>query len=191
MDSKERQEWLAREADRLLALDTKRQRALRRLEASRLRSRKVLKLSLKKESLVTCPMPKDEWTQGARQRLVEKDNEAEAHVKKLLRACGFVVSPERPISVMGKRYFIDFLVTSIKEGSRREKLRVAVEVDGGYHFTPEQQEKDRIKDSLLLKSVRVRSILRIKSTVAMRLTSDDIRAAVLDNPIGGVTFMYE
>jgi len=133
--------------------------------------------------------PTDQWTSDTRNKLVHKVNHAEVHVMSLLKKCGVLYDRERPFLIDGKRFFVDFLVTSIMTDKRR-KIRVAIEVDGGYHFTEEQRIKDRAKDRQLLKSSRVWSVLRISSDVAMRMTSEELRATIISNKVGVATRIY-
>lgn len=133
-------------------------------------------------------MPTDNWTRTTRKQLIRKDNAAEDHIHGLLNQCGVTFHRERPVEIAGKKYFIDFMVISVKEG--RRKIRVAIEVDGGYHFTPEQQEADKRKDADLLKCQRVWSVLRIEASVAMRMNAGDLLAALTSMPSWEVRRMY-
>jgi very-short-patch-repair endonuclease len=142
-----------------------------------------------KVQFVDATLPRDQWTKQTRVTLMTKDNAAEEKIHNLLQGMRVHFHRERPIEVRGKKYFIDFLVTSIK-ADKREKIRVAVEVDGGYHFTPEQQDRDRKKDADLLASVRVNSILRISAKRAMELDRSQFTAMLLSNPVGTCTRAY-
>lgn len=137
---------------------------------------------------VKTTMPTDKWTRTTRKQLIRKDNAAEDHIHGLLNQCGVTFHRERPVEIAGKKYFIDFMVISVKEG--RRKIRVAIEVDGGYHFTPEQQEADKRKDADLLKCQRVWSVLRIEASVAMRMNAADLFAALTSMPSWEVRRMY-
>ena len=123
-----------------------------------------------KLSKVPNGMPKDKWTKDTRAKLLGKRNDAETHMVELLRQCNILHHRERPIQVDGKKYFIDFMVISWKLG--RKRIRVAIEIDGGYHFTPEQQMKDKLKDADLMKCQRVWSVLRISSELALQMTPE-------------------
>jgi len=126
----------------------------------------------RKKSKVPNGMPKDDWTKATRGTLLNKNNEAEAHVRELLRKGKVLYHRERPFDVNGKRYFVDFHAQRLMTDHKR--LRVCIEIDGGYHFTPEQQLADRRKDTDLLKCSRVWSILRIRWDIAMRMGPDDL-----------------
>jgi very-short-patch-repair endonuclease len=115
-------------------------------------------------------MPTDKWTLSTRDNLLRKNNKAEMHIRRVLAKCEVTYHRERPIDVAGKKYFIDFMVISWK-GSRK-RIRVAIEIDGGYHFTPEQQMKDKLKDADLMKCQRVWSVLRISSELALQMTPE-------------------
>lgn len=148
---------------------------------------KRIRRERKKLSLVPTTVPKDEWTKRTRGKLVSKENEAEEHVEALLQGGPFRFNRERPIKVNDRRYFIDFLVTS-HEGKRgRKKVRVAIEVDGGYHNTSEQRKKDVIKDADLLKSSRVWAVLRITAEKAMTLDSSMLGELILSAAMGRTT----
>lgn len=142
-----------------------------------------------KASTVPTRMPKGQWTQDTRAKLLGKRNDAEVHVKELLRKANILHHRERPIQIEDRQYFIDFHVQSFKEP--RERLRVALEIDGGYHFTEEQQTKDRVKDSDLLKSTRVWSVLRIKWDVAMAMDSQQLARELRSMKIGEVRKLYD
>ena len=143
---------------------------------------------LKKERMVASKLPKDNWTEETRERLLSKVNEAEQHVDALLRSLPVTFKRERPIVANGKRYFIDFLVISIM-GKDRERIRVAIEVDGGYHNTAEQRAKDKEKDRNLLTSFRVWAILRITAEKALTMTADDLMACLKAAPVGETTHL--
>jgi len=160
------------------------QRTLRRIvEAKR---------KMKKEGRVVSRMPDDEWTLEARLRLLGKVNDAERHIESLLADLPLRYARERPIQINGRRYFVDFLVTSFGKPRARKvvKARIAIEVDGGYHFTPEQQQKDREKDAALLKTSRVWSILRIRASKAMTMNSAQLLTLMQGHKRGMVRFHY-
>lgn len=148
------------------------------------REKKANMRRLKKSRMVPCVERDDAWTTEARARLLAKINRAEEHVDALLAECNCKYRRERPIEIKGKRYFMDFLVTSIYPG--RRKVRVAVEVDGGYHDAPVQKAKDRAKDADLLATSRVWSILRIPADVAVGLDASTMRAMLETAPLGAV-----
>ena len=137
-------------------------------------------------------MPKDDWTKDTREKLLGKRNEAEWKMRKLLAECKALHHRERPIEVDGKKYFIDFLVSGIRisQGQPLHRVRVALEVDGGYHFTEEQTAKDRKKDCDLLKSSRVWSVLRVSSEVAMTMTAQHLKDQMLAMRQGSVVRLY-
>lgn len=168
-------------------MDTQEELNRQKFRLIRLRRKKRRMHQLKKSTWNDTSRPNDDWTKATRETLHCKINPAEQHIHKLLNGCRVHFERERPIEVGGKRYFIDFLVTSIVD-TKRKKVRVAIEVDGGYHFTPEQQEKDRLREKDLLSCMRVWSILRISATKAMSMTRDDLRAAIIANKVGSVTF---
>jgi very-short-patch-repair endonuclease len=95
-------------------------------------------------------------------------------VNALLKSCGFSFVRERPIEISGRLFFIDFHVNSIVINDERIRLNVALEVDGGYHNTPEQAKKDVAKDRALLSSVKIWRILRITDKAAMKLDAKSL-----------------
>lgn len=147
---------------------------------------------MKMEGRVPCKRPDDDWTEQARMRLLGKVNKAERHIEGLLVDLPIRFNRERPIQTNGRRYFVDFLVTSFSAHGkgRIAKARIAIEVDGGYHFTPEQQQKDREKDSALLKTSRVWSILRIRASVAMTMNKYQLLTLMQGHKRGMVRFHY-
>lgn len=148
------------------------------------RERKATMRRLKKSRMVPCVEPVDAWTEGARSRLLTKVNLAEEHVDRLLADCSCKYRRERPIEIGGKKYFIDFLVTSLYPG--RRKVRVAIEVDGGYHDGAVQQLRDRAKDADLLATSRVWSILRITADDALAMDAAALRCQLETAPIGAM-----
>ena len=82
---------------------------------------------LNKAALIPSKVPKDQWTETTREKLLSKDNDAEIAMDNLLKQIDVRYRRERPIEANGKRFFIDFLVSSFAG----EKVRVAIEVDGG------------------------------------------------------------
>lgn len=135
-------------------------------------------------------VPRGEWTNDTREKLKSKRNDAEHKIKGLLNGSRVHFYRERPIIANCRHYFIDFLVTSIRGDFGRKVIRVAIEVDGGYHFTPEQQAKDRIKDADLLTHERVNSVLRISAEKAMAMTRDHLREHLLSMDPGTVRRVY-
>jgi very-short-patch-repair endonuclease len=132
-------------------------------------------------------MARDPWSVGNRGILLSKDNAAEQHMDRLLSELPVRYRREHPLNVDGKKYFIDFLVTSFKDVERRwSKVRIAIEVDGGYHYTPEQQEKDRRKEADLLATCRVWTIVRIDAAKAMKMDANELEAVLRNVQIGAI-----
>lgn len=86
-------------------------------------------------------------------------------IKKVFKKKGDIQKQRRTF-VGNKVYFIDIYVRS---------ARLAIEVDGGYHFTEEQKEKDR-KRSFDLASLNIKTI-RIKNE-DIESNFDDIVSAI-------------
>jgi very-short-patch-repair endonuclease len=150
------------------------------------RARKRAAMKNGKKEVEASKMPKDAWVVKTRYKLLNKENEAEDLVEQLLNGLGVKYFKERPIEIGGKRSFLDFLVVSMD----MKKVRIAIEVDGGYHFTPEQQAIDRERERTLLKSSRVLSILRITSGVARRLSKEQLKFELKTIRKGTVRRLY-
>lgn len=132
-------------------------------------------------------MSRDGWSKKTRNELLGKNNDAEQHVDGLLASMPVFFRREHPLTVDKKKYFLDFLVTSFKEQWRRKKkVRIAIEVDGGYHMRPEQQEKDRQKDSDLLSTCRVWSVVRIDARKALQMDAAELEHVLRGVVIGKV-----
>lgn len=146
---------------------------------NRIRKKRVR--ALKKYNRTPCQVPEDDWTLATRDKLINKVNRPEERIDALLSQCQCTYFRERPIMIGGARYFIDFLIVSLQPG--RKKVRLAIEVDGGYHNTPEQQAKDAKREAELLRTSRVWRILRITTSRAMTITAEELRKAIEDAPM--------
>lgn len=142
---------------------------------------------LRKVEFAPSQLPHDEWTDRTRAENLGKINLAEDLIDALLRQLPVTFVRERPIVIAGKRFFLDFLVVSMR--NPRKKVRVAIEVDGGYHFTEEQSKRDRMREHELLKSSRVWSILRIEASVAMNMTGGALLKAIGEIPIWSIRWL--
>lgn len=132
-------------------------------------------------------MARDAWSKKTRVELLGKDNAAEQHIDQLLSTLPFKFRREHPLNIEGKKYFIDFLVSSVKEGQKRKKkIRLAIEIDGGYHFTHEQQASDRRKEADMMATCRVWSILRIEARKALEMDAAGLWACVTSMSIGEI-----
>lgn len=85
---------------------------------------------------------------------------------------------------------MDFLVVSEVIDGRRSKIRVAVEIDGGHHYSASNREADTQRDSDLLRSPKVRAIVRIHNSVADTITADELQSAIRGCYDGQVVFLY-
>lgn len=153
------------------------------------RYRKLL-AERKLQRAVPCKEPNHKWVEDTRERLLGKKNAPETHVFGLLSALDVNFKRERCIEVNGRLYFIDFLVTSTGKGNDRKKMRVAVEIDGGYHMTSAQKALDARRDKILLRTSRVWSVLRIKSDIAMRMNEADLLLMLHTQHKGARTVVY-
>lgn len=132
----------------------------------------------------------DAWAMETRQALLSKKNSAERHVDQLLRQSLFKYNREQPIEVDGKKYFIDFYIRKLSAGKNRPRVCVALEIDGGYHFTPEQRRKDAAKDKDLLCSVLVSGVVRISAERAMSMDLLSLCGAIVNGKPYGTKLYY-
>lgn len=133
-------------------------------------------------------MSRDTWSKETRVGLLGKTNNAEEHIDNILSELPMRFRREHALNVEGKKYFIDFLVTSLKvPGGRNQKVRIAIEVDGGYHYTPEQQAKDRQKEADLMATCRVWSILRIDARRAVKMDVVELDGVIRSVKVGSIT----
>ena len=94
-----------------------------------------------------------EWIDKTKRKNIDNPTKSELLLlKTALKRFGKRVETQHEIIVNGHIYFLDFYIKS---------LRVAIEVDGGYHSTAEQYAKDRERDANLA-SVGIKTI-RIKN----------------------------
>lgn len=102
---------------------------------------------------VECAKRRESWIKKTKEDNEKKSTESERILyKSALKRFGKRVKMQHEITVNGHIYFLDFYIKS---------LRVAIEVDGGYHSTTEQSIKDRERDANLA-SVGIKTI-RIKN----------------------------
>lgn len=125
-----------------------------------------------------------------RERLLKKDNAAEEHIRYLLDKLPLKYEREHPLIVKGQRFFLDFFIVAATSNGRQKKMGVVVEVDEGYHFTKEQREQDRVRDTYLQKCIGINSILRIGSRVAHKISADDLMYEITSMGKGCTRQMY-
>lgn len=151
-------------------------------------------LSLKDKHLVekfkknTDAFEADAWAVRNREKLLSKTNEAEERIEKMLGLGRLSYVREMPLDVGGKKWFVDFYINGVTRG--KDSLCVALEVDGGYHFTKEQQELDARKDSDLLTSKAAKAVLRINIMAAMNMNQHELAGRIVNAPPGTVTRCY-
>lgn len=90
---------------------------------------------------------------------------AEKQIRRLLCKAKIRFNEQKIFFYNGTFGLADFYVNSYK---------TAIEVDGGYHNSPEQQQKDQIKAQWLLAKRRVNT-LRIANETAFTLSPDTLR----------------
>ena len=170
-------------AETFLTLGRVRKKTLTPKATPELLSRKN-DLSAKRKSRKRVGLNKGLWAKETRAKLLSKENMAESHIDALLSSLPVVFRREHPLVVDKTQYFLDFIVISVK--SPRRKLRLAIEVDGGYHGTPAQMEKDRIRERNLLATSRVNAILRIDASAALIMDKDELYRLMIGVKIGSV-----
>lgn len=75
----------------------------------------------------------ERWVRQRRADLMAKASDAEKSAYRLLRALGYEVIRQKPISTGRRIYFADLYVPA---------LRAVVEIDGDYHYTKNQRRLD-------------------------------------------------
>lgn len=170
-------------AETFLTLGRVRKKTLTPKATPELLSRKN-DLSAKRKSRKRVGLNKGLWAKETRAKLLSKENMAESHIDALLSSLPVVFRREHPLVVDKTQYFLDFIVISVK--APRRKLRLAIEVDGGYHGTPAQMEKDRIRERNLLATSRVNAILRIDASAALLMDKDELYRLMIGVKIGSV-----
>lgn len=98
------------------------------------------KEKLKNISYASKKTPKQlvEWANKNQDKLIKKATESELGLfRKLHNTFKQRVKTQHPFLINGHLYYADISIPSLK---------VIIEVDGGYHLTPEQKEKDKKRD---------------------------------------------
>ena len=96
------------------------------------------------------------WVERTRDELKKKSTKYEHIVLRTLKKMGFKnISVQYPILVNGHRYFIDIFLNDVK---------IAIEVDGGYHEEELQKLYDAERDRLL----------RISGIRTIRIKNEDV-----------------
>ena len=96
---------------------------------------------------------RNSWIEKTKKKNMDNSTKSEKLLlKTALKRFGKRVKAQYEMTINGHIYFLDFYIKS---------LRVAIEVDGGYHSTIEQSAKDRERDANLA-SVGIKTI-RIKN----------------------------
>ncbi len=98
---------------------------------------------------------------------------AEAHVITLLESLGVEYVFEKGVLRRKSFYLVDFYFP------RPRKL--CLEIDGGYHNTPEQKAKDRIRDRFITRSRKMR-VTRLTNEQAFALNAEQL-LAIIDKPL--------
>lgn len=97
----------------------------------------------KKRAFTTKPVKNDNdidhWIDRTRRALIKNSTPSEKKLyKKLCNSFEGDIDRQCPFVIDGKIYFADIVLSGKK---------IAIEVDGGYHSTPEQTKKDGVRDA--------------------------------------------
>ena len=161
-------------------------------KSSRLSAIKQAKKSIKAQAeraLIPAKVDVPTWRDKTRVKLLSKNNAAERRIEGMLIDLRMRFNQEAPIQVKKKEYFADFMIMGVR-GSKGS-MKLVLEIDGGYHFTPDQALLDDKRNNEMLSSFRVSRILRISSKVAMGITKNQLHAAIVGCRVGSVSCMYE
>lgn len=126
------------------------------LKTLRLCQTKVQAKRMTKRFLNKKRSEQDKWEKDTRERLLKESTKSERYLysnmpQELKRSA----QKQYKIHVGKKIYFLDFYLP---------KYKIAIEVDGGYHSTQEQIDKDDARDS----------DLRDIGIITMRITNEDV-----------------
>lgn len=118
--------------------------------------------------------------------MLAKSNKAEEHIETCLKPIGFLYTREYALRHNKKDYFIDFVVEV-------NGAPVAIEVDGGQHFSPKGQKMDRARERNILASGEANRIIRMSWAVALSMNTMKLRSILnwaSECPSRMVTLMY-
>lgn len=99
--------------------------------------------------------------------LTRKATAAELHVKELLEALDVSFCFQKGFFTASRHYIVDFYIKSFG--------KLCLEIDGGYHQTPEQQAYDQRRD-LFLADIRGFRVKRLTNEAALAMSADDLLA---------------
>lgn len=112
----------------------------RKLKKAQLAAKNVgAKFQFRNRKIVA--LPNESKLDAIHRNLLSKTTKYEKLMSRFLDNCGIENVIQKRIGVSKKTYFLDIYVP---------KARVAIEVDGGYHSTPETKADDAIRDKHLL-----------------------------------------
>lgn len=112
---------------------------------------------------------REAWIDKTKEENLDKSTPAERFLyKNALKRYGKRVKAQHEITINGHIYFLDFYIKS---------MRVAIEVDGGYHGSIEQSAKDRERDANLA-SVGIKTIRIKNEQVYSKPCRDELIAAL-------------
>lgn len=113
---------------------------------------------------------REEWIDKTQKKNQEKSTASEKLLlKTALKRFGKRVKTQYEVTIKGHIYFLDFYIKSLK---------VAIEVDGGYHSTIEQSQKDRERDANLA-SIGIKTIRIKNEQVPIKACIDELISVLL------------
>lgn len=118
------------------------------------KEKKIMRRKIEKnrKKLLKAAVKTDNWAKKNRGILLQKSAVFEKVVLFFLKSNNIKAIPQYPTFYKDKKYFLDIYLPEYKIG---------IEVDGDYHFTAEQHEKDESR-TIVLKQMGIK-ILRIKN----------------------------
>lgn len=132
-----------------------------------------------------CIHKRNSWIEKTKKKNIDNSTKSEKLLlKTALKRFGKRVKAQHEMTINGHIYFLDFYIKS---------LRVAIEVDGGYHSTIEQSAKDMERDANLasvgIKTIRIKNeqvpikacIEELLSVLQDRMKKKGVRADVSIN----------
>lgn len=123
------------------------------------------------------------WTSYAKKELRANATPSElAFMSKLLDAGFYKHDFQKSFYLNDKVCIADFFI--------RKPHKIAIEIDGGYHFTKVQLAKDLIKDKIMLGDKQVNSVLRLTDAQAHNISIQELSKVLRTMKKGEVTCLY-
>lgn len=103
-----------------------------------------------------------------KKRLLAKQTPSELKIAALLTSLNINFIPQKAFIAHGFYCFVDFYLP--------KPIRVCIEVDGGYHTTPEQTIKDKGRDKYL--NLRGFHVVRITNESANSMQAEELQTLI-------------